>query len=124
MVIKLFNSQSILKISNYMKENNKMELEIAVNDLDGEMINFSDFELPTSLKDIGWRLPTLDELKKMHQMHKENQLNFKNDWYMTSDWEEAYYNWRMNFSTGACEHIDVSESHWGCCRVRLVRNIL
>ena len=78
MAKKLFNSQSILKISNYMKVNNKMELEIAVNDLDGEMINFSDFELPTSLKDIGWRLPTLEELTKMHQMHKENQLNFNN----------------------------------------------
>ena len=38
MAKKLFNSQSILKISNYMKVNNKMELEIAVNDLDGEMI--------------------------------------------------------------------------------------
>ena len=103
-----------------------MELEIAANDLDGEKINFYDFQrnLPTSLEKNGWRLPTLDELKKMHQMHKENQLNFKNDWYMSSDWDKDYYNWRMNFSTGECDHSDVSESHWGCCRVRLVRNIL
>ena len=41
-----------------------MELEIAANDLDGEMINFYDFQLPTSLRNNGWRLPTLDELKK------------------------------------------------------------
>jgi hypothetical protein len=49
-----------------MKVNNKVELEIAVNDLDGELINLCDFEMPVSLKDIGWRLPTLDESKKMH----------------------------------------------------------
>ena len=97
-----------------------MELEIAANDLDGEMINFYDFQLPTSLRNNGWRLPTLDELKKMYQMHKVNQLNFKNDRYMSSEGDHLE-NWCMNFSTGKCECVDVTEDHWGRCYVRLVK---
>lgn len=101
---------------------NTMELEIAANDLDCEKINFYDFQrnLPTSLEKNGWRLPTLDELKKMYQMHKENQLNFKNDWYMTSEGDHVD-SWCMHFSDGECSRRDHTEDHWGLCYVRLVK---
>ena len=68
-------------------------------------------------------MPTLDELKKMYQYHKKNEFDFRNDWYMSSDSDKDFYNWRMHFSTGESEHSDISEAHWGCCLVRLVRDI-
>ena len=53
-------------------------------------------------------------------MHKVNQLNFKNDRYMSSEGDHLE-NWCMNFSDGECSRRDHTEDHWGLCYVRLVK---
>ena len=59
-----------------------MNFEIAQKDLD-IYVNFHDFKLDPTLKNEGWRLPNLEELKEMYKIHQQGKYNFKDDRYVT-----------------------------------------
>ena len=98
-----------------------MNFEIAQKDLD-IYVNFHDFKLDPTLKNEGWRLPSLEELKEMYKIHQQGKYNFKDDRYMSADYDQPYYNWILNFEDGTTRHVDITESHWGRANIRLVRD--
>jgi hypothetical protein len=102
-----------------MKVNNKIEM---LNSDSAENINHYDYQIDSNLKELGWRLPSIEELKELFQIHKNGIGNFFEDWYMTNE-GGAYQNSCIHFGTGEEQLRNTEESHWGCCRVRLVRDI-
>ena len=86
-------------------------------------INIYDLEIKQEHKDLGWRLPNPEELRLLLELHKQGQGNFSSAWYMTNKTEGGFNNLEIHFGTGKEEDFDTSESHWGQCNVRLVRNI-
>ena len=96
-------------------------LEIAEHDALDEVINLWDFNIPAHLSTEGWRLPTRNELNLMYEIHQKSDGGFRSDRYMSSEYPEYYRNWALNFADGTWLDLDVTESHWGCCWIRLVR---
>jgi len=86
-------------------------------------VNIYDLEIKQELKDLGWRLPSPEELRLILEFHKQGLGNFSSSWYMTNKTEGGFNNMEIHFGTGNEEDFDTSESHWGCCRVRLVRDL-
>jgi hypothetical protein len=97
-------------------------LEIQDSDLLDEMINYYDFKMPEAQTSDGWRLPTRAELLLMYEQHQANQDGFHSERYMSSEIiPERYRNWAIDFSNGSAVDVDITESHWGLCWIRLVR---
>ena len=124
--------------------NKIIEFEIADKDLSEETINSYDFAMcselsaweiahpesqPKWLKEIarlkaeylvdGWRLPNLEELRKMLSM---TGYNFKNDWYMTSACPNMIENMCVHYGDRSEVVRKTEESHWGCCYIRLIKD--
>ena len=87
-------------------------------------VNIYDLKIKQELKDLRWRLPSPEELRLILEFHKQGHGNFSSSWYMTNKSEGGFNNLEIHLGTGNEEDFDTSESHWGCCCVRLVRNIL
>ena len=87
-------------------------------------VNIYDLKIKQELKDLRWRLPSPEELRLILEFHKQGHGNFSSSWYMTHKSEGGFNNLEIHLGTGNEEDFDTSESHWGCCCVRLVRNIL
>ena len=97
-------------------------LEIQDSDLLAERINFYDFNIPEAQAGNGWRLPTRAELLQMYALHQANQGGFRGERYMSSEIiPDRYRNWVVDFSDGSEVDVDITESHWGLCWIRLVR---
>ncbi len=85
--------------------------------------NIYDLEIKQEVKDLGWRLPSPEELRLLLELHKQGQGNFSTSWYMTNKTDGGFNNLEIHFGNGKEEVFDTTESHWGRCNVRLVRNI-
>ncbi len=96
------------------------KFEIAEKDLFEETINYYDLKIPPQIKDDGWRLPNPDELKTIFS---HGLPNIKNDWYMTSEITRDYKNLCIHHGDKREVFRDITESHWGCCYIRLIRDI-
>ena len=97
------------------------KIEVATKDLyEDKYVNHYDFNMPKDLEAEGWRLPTSRELKEIFEMEDGN---FVNDWYMTSEYKMDFTNLGIHFETREEKYRDVSESHWGTCRIRLVKDL-
>ena len=96
-----------------------MKIEISRNDLDG-FCNRYDFQMPSHLAEEGWRLPSPQELRYIFD---QPDTEFEDQWYMTDDFESDFYSLSINFSDKRELRLDCSESHWGLCKIRLVRDI-
>jgi hypothetical protein len=94
-----------------------------------ENVNIMDLQIDEETLNKGYRLPTISELKEMHEIHKNGLGNFKNDWYMSSNIPErktgadSMVNTCINFEDSRIVDRCYEESHWACCQVRLVKNI-
>jgi hypothetical protein len=97
----------------------KNEFEIAEKDLLGGTVNYYDFQMPKDISEEGWRLPNLEELR---EIFLSGDGNFKNDWYMTSEFTNDYKNMCVHYGDRREVLRDVTESHWGCSYIRLVRD--
>lgn len=86
-------------------------------------INIYDLNIDESLASLGWRLPSPEELRLMLALHKSGIGSFKLTWYMTNESNGGFTNLEIHFGSSKEEEFDTSESHWGCCCVRLVRTI-
>ena len=97
------------------------KLIVADKDLyEDKYINHYDFQMPKELEVEGWRLPTCKELKDIFE--GENG-NFVDDWYMTSEYKMDFTNLCVHFETREEKYRDITESHWGRCRIRLVKEL-
>ena len=67
----------------------------------------------------GWRLPNLEELRKMFSM---TGYNFKDDWYMTSECPNMMENMCVHYGDRREVVRKTEESHWGCCYIRLIKD--
>ena len=99
--------------------NKIIEFEIADKDLLEETINLYDFKMPDNLRKEGWRLPNLGELRKMFSI---DAGNFKNDWYMTSEVDNNFHNMCVHYGDRREVLRDITESHWACCYIRLIKD--
>ena len=95
------------------------EFEIADKDLFEETVNYYDLKIPQHIKDDGWRLPNPDELKTIFS---SGLSNIKDDWYMTSETTSDYKNLCIHYGDKREVFRDITESHWGCCYIRLIRD--
>ena len=86
-------------------------------------VNIYDLEIKKELKHEGWRLPSPQELRLMLDMHRQGHGNFSRSWYMTNKSDAGFNNLEIHFGNGNEIDFDTTESHWGCCRVRLVRDL-
>jgi len=138
--------------------NKIIEFEIADKDLSEETINSYDFAMCSELsaweithpesqlkwkKEIarlkaeylvdGWRLPNLEELKKMFSMARQLKkdpllykdipgYDFKDDWYMTSECPNMIENMCVHYGDRREVVRKTEESHWGCCYIRLIKD--
>ena len=98
------------------------KIEMMTSDC-AENINLYDFNIESSIEEQGYRLPSLVELRTLFLLHKTGTGNFFEDWYMTNE-GGGYKSLCIHFGTGEELLRNTEESHWGCCRVRLVRDIL
>ena len=94
-------------------------IKVAVKDFDDKM-NWESAKKACSSLGNGWRLPTYEELKVMHEeLHKNAKGNFKPDVYWGNAWNDSsqaimyYFNSGNSFSTNK-----LNEQHY----VRAVRN--
>jgi hypothetical protein len=95
-----------------------MEIDYAEN------INHYDLQIENDIIKQGFNLPNRQQLHQMYLLHKQGIGGFKNDWYMTSEpGAGSFVNYCINFETGEELLRNIEESHWGCCRVRLVKLI-
>lgn len=95
-------------------------LEIMDQD-DAHNVNRMDYTIPYELKNDGWRLPTIDELHILKEAYKSGKGSLHGDWYMSD--EGICPNKQVHLSDGQIKDFDTSESHWGTCRVRLVKTV-
>ena len=103
-----------------MRVNDKIEMMISDC---AENINRYDFSIESVLELQGWRLPTIEELRLLLLLHKNSSGNFSNDWYMTNEVTSSYDNYCIHFGTSEELLRKTEESHWGCCRARLVSDL-
>ncbi len=86
-------------------------------------VNIYDPEIKQEFKDLVCRLTSPEELRLILEFHRQGHSIFSSSCYMTNKSDGGFNNLQIHFGNGNEEIFDTTESHWGCCRVRLVRDL-
>jgi hypothetical protein len=95
------------------------EVQVGNQDFSDRM-NWEDAKRACNELGDGWRLPTKEELKAMHdQLHKKGHGNFESDGYWSNTEVDIYLAWYFDFTSGAADYYD--KDHLTTYYVRAVR---